>query len=397
MPNLNRPALARDVRRGQQASMGAERMGQVGYRAAGQGIPATSQYFGSTPNLRRTSNMSAGPNDPLFGDQFDMGMDADLDDDDTGMGGPRPQPFPGKPTGPWMPGDPGPSPYRPTGGPRPPPSRPNTPWLPGAPRPSPYQRPTGGPRPATPTTPATPAPWLKDLQVPNRSGSPHAYGATTGQTPFDQRGPGTSKGLGGVTGSPGAQGPPGQAGAAGPGPRPVPLPIRPGAPAPPNPQPVGGGGFNPWTPHPGGWTPPPATPAPATPAPTPVVLPQILQGARDAMDWAQDAYEQDPTVQAIDEMERDSAPQPDPSPRYPDANRVRNRLEMKRDWARRQTDAANARRAQEQAEAQNAALQSAGPPPPLPHDPGGRWNNPNPVMPQFERQTSAFRPVNRMR
>ena len=46
MPNLNRPALARDVRRGQQASMGAERMGQVGYRAAGQGIPVTSQYFG---------------------------------------------------------------------------------------------------------------------------------------------------------------------------------------------------------------------------------------------------------------------------------------------------------------------------------------------------------------
>ena len=80
---------------------------------------------------------------------------------------------------------------------------------------------------------------------------------------------------------------------------------------------------------------------------------------------------------------------PDPSPRYPNANRVRNRNEMKRDWARQRTDAANARQAQEQAESQNAALQSAGPPP--------RWNPSNSVAPQLDRQTSAFRPVNRLR
>lgn len=376
----NRPALARNVAAGQQASMGAERMGQVGYRAAGQGIPATSQYFGSTPNLRRTANMSAGPNDPLFGDQFDMGMDAGMDDDDTGMGSPRPQlphhgnPLPGKPAGPWMPGDP---------------------------RPSPYQRPTGGPRPATPTTPATHAPW-KDRPA----------GALT---------------LGGVTGSSGTQGPPGQAGAAGPsgmpphrvggpfgppddprnvvgtvpvgGQRPVPPP-QPVAQNPPAPRPSG---FNPWTP-PGGWgpagpdgfplpTPPTVTPGPPpsprpTPGPPPAVLPKILQGTRDAIDWAQDAYAEDPTVQAIDKMERESAPQPGKTRRFPDANRVRNRGEIKRDWAKRKTEEFKARqeaeRAQEQMEQERLESERTG---------GPR------VAPQFNRRprgSAAFRPVNRL-
>ena len=275
----------------------------------------------------------------------------------------------------------------------------------------------------------------------------------TGQTPFNQRGPGTSMRMGAVQsragvaapyvesgpggaagqffgagdaspyakGSPGAQGPPGQAGAAGPGGNPggsmgdpggawsqgepagaigdpgvgspqdfweLPgqwhlgdfsmgtgwimgdRPYVPGAPysdwSRPNPaRPPRPSGFNPLTP-PGGWgpagpggfplpTPPTVTPGPSppqprpVPGPPPVVLPQILQGARDAMDWAQDAYAQDPTVQAIDEMERESAEldaAQDPSPRYPDANRVRNRNEMKRDWARRKTEEAKARQAQ---------------------------------------------------
>jgi hypothetical protein len=470
MSNLNRPALARNVAAGQQASMGAKRMGQVGYRAAGQGIPATSQYFSPDhgfggSNLRRLRNESAKPNDPLFGDQFDMDMDAGMDDDDTGMGSPRPQlphhgnPLPGKPAGPWMPGDPGPSPYRPiggpmpmprgprpTGGPRPQPSRPNTPWMPGDPGPSPY-RPIGGPmpmpggpRPATPTTPATHAPW-KDRPA----------GALT---------------LGGVTGSPGAQGPPGQAGAAGPSGNPggsmgdpgvgspqdfwgLPgsgpgdfsmgpggimgdRPYVPGAPysdwSRPNPaRPPGSSGFNPWTP-PGGWgpadpggfplpTPPTVTPGPPpsprpTPGPPPVVLPQILQGARDAMDWAQDAYEQDPTVQAIDKMERESAPQPGKTRRFPDANRVRNRGERKRDWAKRKTEEFKARREaeraqarmeQERLEAERAALMST--PPvywglPSPFEDYDAWpSTPRSkrVVPQLnDRPTSAFRPVNRL-
>ena len=168
------PALDRDVLRGQQASMGAKRMGQVGYRAAGQGIRPTSQYFGSQSKLNGLQKKSAGPNDPLWGDAFDMSQNAG---DDTDMawdgpdpkpiGGPRPQPFPqpqpggpqpqpSRPNTPWMPGDPRPSPYRrPVGGPRPMPGgpRPNTPWMPGDPRPSPYRRPPGGPQPTRPTTP----------------------------------------------------------------------------------------------------------------------------------------------------------------------------------------------------------------------------------------------------
>ena len=164
----NRPALARNVAAGQQASAGPAGMATAGYGAAGQGIPPTSSRFGSQSNLGQLNDMSAGPNDPLFGDQFDMGMDADLDDDDTGMGGPRPQPFPGSPAGPWMPGDP---------------------------RPSPYQRPIGRPLPITqPTTPATPAPWLKDRGG-NQFGQLTGAQQQGGQVPFDQRGPG----LGGIS------------------------------------------------------------------------------------------------------------------------------------------------------------------------------------------------------
>ena len=77
---------------------------------------------------------------------------------------------------------------------------------------------------------------------------------------------------------------------------------------------------------------------------------------------------------------------PDPSPRFPDANRVRNRNEMKRDWARRQTanDRLESDRAQMQMEQERLESERTG---------GPR------VAPQFNRRprgSAAFRPVNRL-